>query len=39
MVEEYVLRRRGESSMIRFHHQDDWQAIVARYPHVFGRQE
>jgi superfamily II DNA/RNA helicase/very-short-patch-repair endonuclease len=25
-------------SVIRFHHQDDWQAIVARYPHVFGRQ-
>ena len=25
-------------SVIRFHHQDDWQAIVARYPHVFGRE-
>jgi very-short-patch-repair endonuclease len=24
--------------VIRFHHQDDWPAVLARYPHVFGRQ-
>jgi ATP-dependent helicase YprA (DUF1998 family)/very-short-patch-repair endonuclease len=24
-------------SVIRFHHEDDWNRIVARYPHVFGR--
>ena len=24
--------------VIRFHHQDDWPAIFARYPHIFGRQ-
>jgi very-short-patch-repair endonuclease len=25
-------------TVIRFHHQDDWPAVLARYPHVFGRQ-
>ncbi len=24
-------------TVIRFHHQDDWDAILAKYPHVFGR--
>ncbi|HXG08670.1 MAG TPA: DEAD/DEAH box helicase [Gemmataceae bacterium] len=24
--------------VIRFHHQDDWAATIARYPHIFGRQ-
>jgi very-short-patch-repair endonuclease len=24
-------------TVIRFHHQDDWDRILARYPHVFGR--
>jgi ATP-dependent helicase YprA (DUF1998 family)/very-short-patch-repair endonuclease len=24
-------------SVLRFHHQDDWDALLARYPHVFGR--
>lgn len=23
--------------VIRFHHQDNWPAIFARYPHIFGR--
>ena len=22
--------------VIRFHHQDDWQAVIAKHPHVFG---
>jgi ATP-dependent helicase YprA (DUF1998 family)/very-short-patch-repair endonuclease len=25
-------------TVIRFHHQDDWAATIARYPHIFGRQ-
>jgi len=25
-------------TVIRFHHHDDWEATIARYPHVFGRQ-
>lgn len=25
-------------TVIRFHHQDDWAAVIARYPHIFGRQ-
>ena len=25
-------------TVIRFHHRDDWDATIARYPHVFGRQ-
>jgi very-short-patch-repair endonuclease len=24
-------------TVIRFHHQDDWDAILTRYPHVFGK--
>jgi very-short-patch-repair endonuclease len=24
-------------TVIRFHHQDDWNATLARYPHLFGR--
>jgi very-short-patch-repair endonuclease len=24
--------------VIRFHHQDNWSATIARYPHVFGSQ-
>jgi very-short-patch-repair endonuclease len=24
-------------TVIRFHHQDDWAATLARYPHLFGR--
>jgi superfamily II DNA/RNA helicase/very-short-patch-repair endonuclease len=24
-------------TVVRFHHQDDWDATLARYPHVFGR--
>jgi very-short-patch-repair endonuclease len=24
-------------SVIRFHHHDNWEATIARYPHVFGR--
>lgn len=24
-------------TVVRFHHQADWDAILARYPHVFGR--
>jgi ATP-dependent helicase YprA (DUF1998 family)/very-short-patch-repair endonuclease len=24
-------------TVIRFHHADDWPAVVARYPHVFGK--
>jgi very-short-patch-repair endonuclease len=24
-------------TVIRFHHQDDWLTVLARYPHVFGR--
>jgi ATP-dependent helicase YprA (DUF1998 family)/very-short-patch-repair endonuclease len=24
-------------TVIRFHHQDDWERVLARYPHVFGR--
>jgi very-short-patch-repair endonuclease len=24
-------------TVVRFHHQDDWDRIFARYPHVFGR--
>jgi len=23
-------------TVIRFHHKDDWESIIARYPHVFG---
>ncbi len=25
-------------TVIRFHHQDNWSATMARYPHIFGRQ-
>lgn len=25
-------------TVIRFHHQDDWENILARYPHIFGKQ-
>ncbi|MCX7701057.1 MAG: DUF1998 domain-containing protein, partial [Gemmataceae bacterium] len=25
-------------TVIRFHHQDDWESIFARYPHIFGKQ-
>ncbi len=24
--------------VIRFHHEEDWEAIIARYPHIFGKQ-
>jgi hypothetical protein len=24
-------------TVVRFHHQADWDATIARYPHVFGR--
>ncbi len=24
-------------TVIRFHHQDDWENILARYPHIFGK--
>lgn len=24
-------------SVIRFHHQDNWETMIARFPHVFGR--
>lgn len=24
-------------TVVRFHHRDDWDATLARYPHVFGR--
>jgi very-short-patch-repair endonuclease len=24
-------------TVIRFHHQEDWDRVLARYPHVFGR--
>jgi ATP-dependent helicase YprA (DUF1998 family)/very-short-patch-repair endonuclease len=24
-------------TVVRFHHQDDWDVALARYPHVFGR--
>jgi ATP-dependent helicase YprA (DUF1998 family)/very-short-patch-repair endonuclease len=24
-------------TVLRFHHQDDWDAALARYPHLFGR--
>ncbi|MCS6850586.1 MAG: DEAD/DEAH box helicase [Gemmataceae bacterium] len=24
-------------TVIRFHHQDDWDATIAKYPHVFGK--
>ena len=24
-------------SVVRFHHHDNWEATLARYPHVFGR--
>jgi ATP-dependent helicase YprA (DUF1998 family) len=24
-------------TVVRFHHQDNWERVLARYPHVFGR--
>jgi hypothetical protein len=24
-------------TVVRFHHQDDWDRVLGRYPHVFGR--
>ena len=24
-------------TVLRFHHEDDWNRIATRYPHVFGR--
>jgi very-short-patch-repair endonuclease len=26
----------GGFTVLRFHHQDDWDGLLARYPHVFG---
>jgi very-short-patch-repair endonuclease len=25
-------------TVIRFHHADEWEGVVARYPHIFGAQ-
>ena len=24
-------------TVVRFHHEDDWMAIIAQYPYVFGK--
>ena len=36
-VAQTELMEDGGYMVIRFHHQDDWPAIFARYPHIFGR--